>query len=300
MIDKMSFMEMVKYLNEAEIWFQSKRIDTANTRFATIKHHVELLAIEWAKYDAGQPHNFRELGNDIENSVYEAEPFILIYRFLNHINNIEFNRLLKVIVQGPAYSVIEDSDTNVYRNHLFELYLAAKLTEKGMTIKKFEDVVFDFEGFEIAIQCKRPFSVNSVGKLVRAADRQFKVHNRIETDPNVRGIIALSLDKILGLDKFLSPTGEFLIPKFHDEPAVIKFILESTDKFYNDYRTAWEHLFNGKVIAIFAFFRFPVVVTSENNMLTTSRYVVINPLVRDKVKFEKEYNTLQKLGDEIK
>ncbi len=291
---------MVKYLNEAKKWFQSKGIDTDNTRFAIITNYVELLAIEFEKYKAGQPHNFLALGNDIENSVYEAEAFILIYRFLNHVQSRQFDKLLKIIVKGPDYSVNEDPATNLHRNHLFELYLAAKLTEKGMTIKHYEDIVFDFDNFEFAIQCKRPFNINSLSKNINYAYNQLKRHNRLESEQRVRGIIALSVDKILGFDKFLDDKGDFKIPKYEDRHAVMKFITDSMDSMFNQYRTTWSHLLNSKVLAIFFFFRFPVIIISENNLLTNIGYVVVTPLINKEIEsLRSEYDLLIKLHGDL-
>lgn len=281
-----SFRDMVTMLNEIETWLNKNKNITTGSRFERIKESVQKLADEHDKYTSGKPFDFNSLGDDVENFTYEAEPFLQVYKHLKNETHVKFDGLLSTVVNGPDYSEDEDNGSNVHRNHMFELLLAAKLVEVGMTIKDYEDVVFDFEGYEIAIQCKRPMGPNSFNRVIHEAYDQFFRHNDMATNDKVRGIIAFSVDKLLNLDK--------TITKFNVDQEIDIEVYNMTKCIVNLFRNTWQDLKHKKVIGLFLFYRFPVEILSRN-LLTSVGYLSAIPFV-DPDKQEDDYDLFMKLG----
>lgn len=264
-----SFTKIVDNLEDAEKWLHSLDIDTVNTRFEKIKMSARKLMLEEEKKLIGKRYDFKKLGKDSSNLIYEITPFLNIFNFLKSVRDKDFIYTLKHIVDGPMSSLDEDRDTNVHRNHLFGLSLAAQLVNKGIIVKNFEDIVFELDNYEIAVQCKRPMYGNALQKNINSAYRQLESNNGIGKR-NIRGIISVSVDKILKLDT--------VIEDYDTRDTLVKDILNKAERIQNEYGSIWRKFYNKDALGIIFYFRFPAYIKSENHLLNIVNFATLEPL----------------------
>lgn len=84
---------------------------------------------------------------------------------------------------------------------MFELETAAFFKKAGVEIIGLDDVDFSFEGTIFNIQCKRIFSEKQINKNISKSSKQFT--KRMESQANIKGIICLSIDKLIGKEQFV-------------------------------------------------------------------------------------------------
>jgi hypothetical protein len=106
-------------------------------------------------------------------------------------------RTLRDILSGPLVPKEETLASSDGRNKFVELELAAYLSSARFELKRFDDVAFEFEGIRYHVECKRPFLE---GRLEENIDKAYRQLQKKLAGPNDRGIIAVALDKMLGLD----------------------------------------------------------------------------------------------------
>lgn len=111
-------------------------------------------------------------------------------------------RKLRTILEGPLDPTEENpSDATVNARNIFaELELASELSEKGIVIRGFDDLQFDFHSVSISIECKRLHSIQRVPDNVATATRQLQ--GQLQGD-HARGLIVLVVDRLLGLDRLM-------------------------------------------------------------------------------------------------
>ncbi len=84
------------------------------------------------------------------------------------------------------------------RNLLFELEVACKVKQQGHAIIDFDDVQYLCNGVKINVQCKRLHSEGATRRNVNKAVEQYQ--RRAITDQQLKGVIALSVEKITNTD----------------------------------------------------------------------------------------------------
>jgi hypothetical protein len=96
-------------------------------------------------------------------------------------------------LKGPADLNLENSNNSDGRNFMFELIMAGRFAAAGYTpaFDKGPDVQISFAGLELAVQCKRPFSVAGLEQNIGKAIHQLKDG---KADLN---LIAVSVSRLL-------------------------------------------------------------------------------------------------------
>lgn len=265
----MKFEDIFAKLIEIGKWLDELAI-TRRERFDKATNMIGELIVEYYKAKANQEFD-RSKNREMQNALFEAQPFLTIYDSFKDCRDDEFLRLLKVAVRGPEFSKDENAMSNEARNHLFAINLAARIKDRGLDVVGFKDININFENHQIAIQCKRPYSIERLEANINDAYEQMKTENSMTDDNNVRGIVAISVEKILGLDKntFVFKTGQ------HIE----EFIYREVDKLCDLHRTKWLHLMNINIFGIFFYFRFFAQVQDENDKVYTIDTPVLNLLI---------------------
>ena len=146
--------------------------------------------------------------NQIEEGqqyLFDSFSYLRIFRGLQLFDKSQMPiRKLKEIVKLPLPKEENPGDAKVNpRNYLFELELGAHMLSCGVKVHKFEDIFFEFYGYDFAVQCKRLHSERNIEYNTFHALGQLKCHL---TNPRRKGIIALALDKIIHIDNH--PLGE--------------------------------------------------------------------------------------------
>jgi hypothetical protein len=112
-------------------------------------------------------------------------------------------QLLKAL-KGPLNPVDETGSSNVGRNTLFELLLAAQFRRAGASIIIGEeaDLRIDYGGARLYIECKRPLYTDNIPANVKKARHQLQYRFRTERRSSRRfdelgGLVAISISKAL-------------------------------------------------------------------------------------------------------
>ena len=136
---------------------------------------------------------------DLVWSLVEGTEFACIYRGVQGYNPAVIKSLMQKALRGPLHPRLEahHNSSNTARNTAFELRLGASLLARGAEVILGDqaDLVVNHEGSRVFIECKRPFSHQSIRKHVREARRQLK--RRLDADPHPlkAGIVAISVSK---------------------------------------------------------------------------------------------------------
>src|ERR1043166_3075823 len=111
---------------------------------------------------------------------------------------------LKVILGGQKVLTDETAISNQSRNVLFEIHLGAQAWRAGIAtqVSPVADLICEFEGRQLFIECKRPLSAKKIRQRIREADKQLQRHLHLAL-PTCRGVIAISLSKLLNPDALL-------------------------------------------------------------------------------------------------
>ena len=110
-------------------------------------------------------------------------------------------RTLQDILKGPLVPSQEKPGfTATPRNKFVELELAAHCSFAGCRLLGFDDLTFKFEGCRYVIECKRPWHKETLGNNIEKAYQQLR--SKLD-GPNCRGIVAVAVEKVFGLDNRL-------------------------------------------------------------------------------------------------
>jgi len=137
--------------------------------------------------------------DDLVWSLVEGTEFARIYEGLRGYDPTVIRGLMQKALRGPLHPNLEapHNSSNTARNTTFELRLGAGLRARGAEVILGDqaDLVVDYAGARVFIECKRPFSHHTVRKHVREARRQLK--RRLDADPHSvkAGIVAISISK---------------------------------------------------------------------------------------------------------
>jgi hypothetical protein len=122
------------------------------------------------------------------------EQILVIHNDLSIDSRKNLMKKIKIILGGPNFTENETKDNNSPRNHQFELRLAAKFIQSGLTNIEFKDnpdILIDIDNKQYGCECKRIFSL-SERSLIRntiKAIRQIKTNK----DNYYAGIVALDV-----------------------------------------------------------------------------------------------------------
>lgn len=266
---KITFEDQLKHLKSTKTWLENIGISTSNNRFDKIynlykkivQHH------KTKSFDRLFEENDKlELGIALNDSF----SFIDIYQaFKDEKDHILPRSKLRKMLGGPDYTWEESSTENNIesRNILFELETAAFFKKAGIDIIGFDDNDFNFEGNKFNVQCKRIFSEKRIQDNIDEAASQFT--KRMAIKPNLKGIICLSIDKLIGLEEFL-----FKIKNISELKDVLgKVVLNFTNK----YRHLCNKIKNINILAVFFFFHTSAVLEEEPyDLLITCRDIECN------------------------
>lgn len=272
-----------------EAWLNSKGIITANTRFEKIKENVK--AIHDSFIGNSLDALIAEKGNEeLWFSLLESTPFESIHEAFKNLKDHEIpKRKLRDILSGPFLPKEEESGTASVnnRNLLFELELASKLKSKGINVTGFDDVKFAFESVDFVIQCKRIFSDRAVRSNIEIAYEQLR--KQMDSDEQKRGIIALSIEKLIQTDHLY-----FEATEAETEKRINQYI----DSFIKNNKQYWEKIIDIRIVGVFIILKF-IVIIEPQHMLTHGFQVAIYPQCSPAHLQYSDYDRLMALGNRL-
>ncbi len=149
---------------------------------------------------------------------------------------------LKLVLSGPVLLKEERARSNQARNTLFEIHLAAQAARASVTthLGPLSDILCEFGGRQLFIECKRPHSATKVARRISEAEGQILHHLRLAL-PQSRGVVAISLSRVL------NPAS--LIFAMTDPAQGQRVFEEKVQAIAEECRKAWSRL-SRKVIGI--------------------------------------------------
>jgi len=194
-----SYREILEELIIVESWLISIGINPSKSRFAQVKKNMSIISKQYDKNKI--PELIKRKGRAwVIVSLMDSIPFLRIYHAFSSdkVDKILLEKIREAI-NGPFFPWDEKKNTNndYSRNTLFELEIASMFKLRKFTISGFNDLSIKFEDLIFNIQCKRFWDSKSIKEHVKKAHNQIKVE--LDSCPSGRGIIALSVEKPLGL-----------------------------------------------------------------------------------------------------
>jgi hypothetical protein len=115
--------------------------------------------------------------------------------------------VLERALKGPVDLYLEDEKSNLGRNTMFEIVIAGAAALVGLSPKLGgePDVLFEFGGRRILVQCKRVLSDSKIPKRITDAAKQLTRDLSQSGDPQDCGVIAISISRLINPgDKILT------------------------------------------------------------------------------------------------
>jgi hypothetical protein len=149
---------------------------------------------------------------------------------------------LKLVLSGPILLKEERAHSNQARNTLFEIHLAAQAARASVIthLGPVSDILCEFRGRQLFIECKRPHSATKVARRIREAEAQILHHLRLAL-PQSRGVVAISLSRVLN--------PESVIFAMTDPAEGQRVFEEKVQAIAEECRNSWSRL-SRKVIGI--------------------------------------------------
>lgn len=282
--------QILRSVQSARAWLDHIGVATAGTRIALIEQTLasflaDLQSLSVADLTARWDWASRR---DAYYALNDGAAFGRIHEQLSHLRSDQLpRRELKRALEGPLVPSSEIPGTTEARNIFTELDLASTLMRSGIQVTGFDDVRFHFDGIDYVTQCKRPFSAKSVATNVKGAWQQ--IDARAPRGSYLRGIIALSVDKVLGLDQ-QRPTA------VQDQQELDTLVSSMAADFVGDHRPALEDIGDDRVVGILLLFRFLCHTLPPVNTISTVHYEVF---VQTTPPGTKDHKRLHRLGSKL-
>lgn len=199
-MERLNYREIADRLAEIDQWLREMGLDQYDRIRIHQRNITELAdATDNGTLDQIAGNLTGEKRREILWSFVESIEFVDALESLRRIGCDIPRDLLEKALGGPADAYLEDDKSNQGRNIMFELSISGRVALAGLRphLGGEPDVVFEFEGRRIFVQCKRVLSENAVAKRIGEASKQLKRDLAASSDPRDCGLIAISLSRIV-------------------------------------------------------------------------------------------------------
>lgn len=284
---QVSYDEILPKLIESRNWLTSLGRETSIGRFAELIDYIEKVC------DFQRRGELDELVKKYDNeilwySLIESWTFVEVYEAFHNLKSHQVPRSkLTKILGGPFLPRNEAAqDQNIHsRNTLFELLIAAKFKKANLEITGFDDVDFVFDEVKFNVQCKRIHSHKKIeGNLNEAIDQFTK---KKESTPNLRGLIAFSIDKLTGKEGKILKTGTV-------QDIEVELVRHIND-FVKNYHELFGNIVNTNILGIVISFQTAAIIKNLN-LLTRCHLLGVDLLCSSNHGQLNDYHLMKKLG----
>ncbi|MGB9456560.1 MAG: hypothetical protein WCB12_10975 [Bryobacteraceae bacterium] len=199
-MDRLNYRGIVNQLAEIDQWLGQRGL-TQNDRIRTHQHNIAELAqaTDERRLDAFRSFLTEEKRREILWSLVESVEFVDAINALRRQGCPPPPEVLKRALEGPADLYLEDSKSNLGRNTMFEIVVAGRAAFAGLKprLGSEPDVLFEFNGRRMLVQCKRVLSEGAVPKRIGEAAKQLKRDLNNSCSPTDCGLIAVSVSRLL-------------------------------------------------------------------------------------------------------
>lgn len=200
-MERLDYRELLQGLVEIDEWLCAAGFGNYD-RIRVHKRNLENLALATEngtleQYGAGLTGEQRR---ELLWSFVESQEFVGSITALQHRGCNIPATVLERALKGPADLYLEDGSSSQGRNAMFEILVAGRVAQAGLTPQLGEpDVRFEFEDRRIFIQCKRVLTEAGIGKRVIEAGKQLKRDLSSSCDPRDCGIVVVSISRVVNV-----------------------------------------------------------------------------------------------------
>lgn len=246
-----SFDEISSQLNRTVDWLSKMGIPVSLLRISKYKKDLEYLAEHYKNGTLNSVEKNQELP-DLMNSIYESNELINLRSGLKKYKSANLIARLKRSIEGPFNPVQEIPGTNNARDICFELIMANVFSMAGFDLdfNDYGDMETTFENNPLFVECKRIHSPKNLRQNVKKAF--FQLENRYRSNSDARGLIAISVDKIVNPDHFLLVTAH--------QDSLKANIDAMTGKFIRKNESLWQGRQDKRTIGVIVSIQIPAVI----------------------------------------
>lgn len=241
-VKRQKYKDILDSLSEFGDWLSSLGIQKGQDRI-----HKHLQNIRYLK-GLEEAREIDKLCKDqqieIGWSLVEAIEFRNVFQALRNEDPKLVRRKIKDALQGPADPNRENKQSNLGRNTVFELNLAARLKGNNINViwwRSNPDILCSIDGRDIYIQCKRPFFEKNIPVNIARAKTQL-TRDLNDAGTNSRGIIAISISRALN-------KGDSLFVG-NNEDNMMRGLANKVNKLSEKYKNAWSRIVDTRIIGI--------------------------------------------------
>jgi len=188
------FNELIADLDEIDHWLRGSGLQ-AHDRIRKYRKNIKQMIDLQSRDD--QLETLQNVTEDRRREIFwsyvEADEFVRAVKPLRAALGDELPAApVKKALDGPADVFLETQKSNSGRNFMFELIMGGRLAMGGFVpaFDKGPDIQFQYRGHRVAMQCKRPFSMEGVEETIGKAIDQLK------EDSADLSIIAVSVSRL--------------------------------------------------------------------------------------------------------
>jgi hypothetical protein len=206
--DRYDFNETLSRLEDVGLWLSSLGLNSRN-RVRVYTENIRQMIEVYSRggMDALQDSISIERAREVFWSYIDADEFVrAVSAIRDRCGEAAPLAPIDRAVNGPADFALETKNNNEGRNFMFELIMGGRIAAAGFTpfFDRGPDVYFEFAGVDVAVQCKRPFSI---GKLERNIE---KAIDQLRSGNAGLNLIAVSVSRLV------CPADPFDIPNVPD------------------------------------------------------------------------------------
>jgi len=181
----------------SEAWLKSLKIKIEDTRLPTLVKYAKHFSEDYPQYLDKKIPVFTDYVESFL-AIDEVCTLNLVRTYLNPESDNVKKKIIKYVM-GKFNPPAGVDDTAL--NYLYELETAAYLLYRGYNVSdELNDVNYKINKYKINIQCKRLQSCKKINTGFKEALFQLKNQNKITSDKNSYGFVAMSLERIFKLN----------------------------------------------------------------------------------------------------
>jgi hypothetical protein len=225
------------------------------------------------------------------NAFYEITELIDIYSGLKKVTvSTELKARLQKYVNGPININEENAvkATNNPRDFGFELFIGSRLlqAEYEIVFGEESDLEYKLEQNDFYVECKRPSSEKRITENIIKAYKQLE--RRYGNDANSKGLIALSISKIVNRDHWIFGVT--------NRANAQKAVQEKVEDFLQTHKNLWSGAHDKRTVGAIVLLQVPVYMQETNNF-NISTYMAIIGFCEPN---SNEFDIFRKMYEKIK
>lgn len=288
-MEPLDWQDVVAQQADVFAWLRTAGLDKRN-RFRIHQEHIEEMLHAEA---VGGIYAYNERLTTEEKrgrlwSLCESWEFVDALSVLRRLDPPGLLGVVAAALDGPADLYLENDRCNVGRNRMFEITLAATFARAGISIEFGEhpDIVAEFEGRKILVECKRPLGLTGLWYNLRKAGRQLREDVKLVEHRQACTVVSICCSRAL------NPGDRLLV--CDTEEAVRPMLDRWVEREMDTLMHLTQQISRYRIGAVHFYVSTPVHVTSLRKT-TIGRSALLAPLAASKA----DYELLRRLSEEL-